>query len=665
MRSEQSLNKLKLEGLAMNKIKYLIMVLMFFVLSVTFPQSVHGRYGGEITDQNDVDSVIDVDSVTIELTHLDVNDTNLKLGFKIINNTDHDVWICDGLHPGDLTERFLDPDAKTLVIRRRFNLPMKGTPISRFFQSSYIRLRSGHEKVDSLFLDVPVDLRRFFGQSVGNAENAIRLVLEIGFYNEDLPGMILQIIDVAEKINCDLSVGSYGIQEISDRFFEGWTVAKIFKYDVDFRESVTSGGDEVRIPYMGQVLHGEQVLRLEVDNVSIPYKSNYPPLTDEPTPSETEPYGVTTVLTKFDVNDTKLELGFKIINNTDHDVWICDDVSVYSTMDFEVYLSEDEQTLLIRKRLDVPTIVYWPALPYGRYIRLRSDKERTESVSLDVPVGPWRLCADGLELPKSDLARRIVLEVGFYNEDLPKLIRDILEMAEEFDCARFENNSKYSATFFARYFKGAWIAQLFGGLSGFEENAYKEGSEEIRIPYSTYSRENFGVEQVLRIEVDGVHIPYDENAPINSEGTSPLPPKGKTCFLAETPVWIDGKIVPISKVGAGQSISKPFCTRPGFYPDRVGEVQEHTGTFECRDIVLESGNHIGVVGAHYFMHANGEWITAKDLKSGLSLRTLQGTIKINSVTVRATPYTGKVYNLKIKNSDEYIVGRDAVIVRDY
>ena len=370
-------------------------------------------------------------------------------------------------------------------------------------------------------------------------------------------------------------------------------------------------------------------------------------------------------LTRLDVNDTNLELSYKIKNNTDHDVWICDDVDVWSTMDFEVYLSENEQILLIRKRLDVPTIVYWPALPYGRYVLLRSDQERIESVSLAVPVGPWRLYADGLALPNSDHARRLVLEIGFYDENLPKLIRDILEMAEEVDCARLEYNSKYSATFFARYFKGAWIAQLFGGLSGFERSAYKEGSEEIKIPYSTYSRQNFGVEQVLRIDVDGVHIPYDENAPIHSDGVPSLPPKGRACFPAATPVWVDGMIVPISRVVAGQAIRRSLCTTPGTWPDRVEEVQEHTGTFECRDIVLESGNRIGVVGAHCFMLATGEWIGAQDLKSGLSLRTLQGTVRIKSVTVRAAPYTGKVYNLKINNSDEYIAGRDAVIVRDY
>ena len=360
---------------------------------------------------------------------------------------------------------------------------------------------------------------------------------------------------------------------------------------------------------------------------------------------------VTIALTRLDVNDTKLELSYKIKNNTDADVWVCDDVSVWSTMNFEVYLSEDEQTLMIRKRLDVPTTVYFVVPPYGRYVLLRSDQERTESVSLDVPVGPGPLFASRLGTP--DHARRLVLEIGFYDEDLPKLIRDILEMAEEVDCAPLKLNSqKYSATFYARYFKGAWIAQLFGGLSGFEENTYKEGSEEINIPYT---RQQLSGEQVLRIEVDGVHIPY-----LGYSGTIP---KDRACFPAETPVWVDGTLLPISKVVAGQAVRRSLCETQELWSDQVEEVQEHTGTFECRDIVMESGNSIGVVDAHCFMLADGEWIAAQDLKSGLSLRTLKDTVRIKSVTVR--PYTGKVYNLKIKNSDEYIVGRDSVIVRDY
>jgi hypothetical protein len=62
---------------------------------------------------------------------------------------------------------------------------------------------------------------------------------------------------------------------------------------------------------------------------------------------------------------------------------------------------------------------------------------------------------------------------------------------------------------------------------------------------------------------------------------------------------------------------------------------------------------------------SGEWIAAQDLKGGLKLRTKDGAVGIESVTTRATPFVGKVYNLKIKGSNQYMVGKDGVIVRDY
>ncbi len=229
-------------------------------------------------------------------------------------------------------------------------------------------------------------------------------------------------------------------------------------------------------------------------------------------PNNVEEKVVTIELTKLDVNDTTLELSYKIKNNTVHDVWICDDVAFnLASLDFEVYLSEDEQTLLIRRRLDVPTDVEWAINPRGHYVLLRSGQEWTESLSLDVPVHPRRQFAYGQVA--SDHARRLVLEIGFYNEDLPGMIREILEMAEKLNCARLETSGEYRTAFFMRYFKGIWIAHLFGGLSGFEKYTYQEGNEEISIPYTW---QNFGGEQVLRIEVDGVHIPYeDEYVPVD------------------------------------------------------------------------------------------------------------------------------------------------------
>jgi len=145
----------------------------------------------------------------------------------------------------------------------------------------------------------------------------------------------------------------------------------------------------------------------------------------------------------------------------------------------------------------------------------------------------------------------------------------------------------------------------------------------------------------------------------------PPPPKGRACFLADTPVWVNGALVRISNVVSGQMVGEPHCGLATDCLEQIETVEEHEGTFECRDIVLESGNRISVVDAHCFMLDSGQWIAAQDLRSGLRLKTLSGTVGIKSVATRAVPFVGKVYNLKVTGVDRYLVSEDGVIVRDY
>ena len=149
------------------------------------------------------------------------------------------------------------------------------------------------------------------------------------------------------------------------------------------------------------------------------------------------------------------------------------------------------------------------------------------------------------------------------------------------------------------------------------------------------------------------------------------PPKGRTCFIPETDVWVDGTLISISNVAVrscigwidGVSVKSLSMLLP--YLGKVEELQEHEGTFECYDVLLESGNSIGVAGNHYFLTESGQWLALRNLRSGTKLQTPNGSIGIVSVTKRPMPYVGKVYNLKVEGSDRYLVGKDAVIVRDY
>ncbi|MBN1972879.1 MAG: prepilin-type N-terminal cleavage/methylation domain-containing protein [Sedimentisphaerales bacterium] len=120
--------------------------------------------------------------------------------------------------------------------------------------------------------------------------------------------------------------------------------------------------------------------------------------------------------------------------------------------------------------------------------------------------------------------------------------------------------------------------------------------------------------------------------------------KGRACFLADTPVCINGQTMQIASV-------------------TDEKLEAHEGTWECRDIALESGNTISVVESHLFMLNSGIWVHAQDLRSGMTLRTQSGSVAIKSVTTRT--YTGMVYNVNAANSDQYLVGQDSVVVRDW
>ncbi|MHC4508163.1 MAG: prepilin-type N-terminal cleavage/methylation domain-containing protein [Planctomycetota bacterium] len=149
----------------------------------------------------------------------------------------------------------------------------------------------------------------------------------------------------------------------------------------------------------------------------------------------------------------------------------------------------------------------------------------------------------------------------------------------------------------------------------------------------------------------------------DGEGGPPLRPKPRgQCFPADTPVWVDGAPVQISKVTAGRTVGKVGCVAMA-HP--IEKLNEYEGIFECRDITLENGNRISVVDEHHFMLDSGKWIAAPNLQSGMKLKSMKGEVSIKSVVTRATPFVGKVYNLEIQNGEQYLVGKDGVIVRDW
>jgi len=97
----------------------------------------------------------------------------------------------------------------------------------------------------------------------------------------------------------------------------------------------------------------------------------------------------------------------------------------------------------------------------------------------------------------------------------------------------------------------------------------------------------------------------------------------------------------------------------------VTEHNESEGPWQRYDIVLETGNQISVADTHYFLLDSGPWAAVQDLTSGSKLTSLEGPVTVKCVVKRALPCIGKVYNLMVRNSERYLVGKDGIVVRDW
>jgi hypothetical protein len=186
---------------------------------------------------------------------------------------------------------------------------------------------------------------------------------------------------------------------------------------------------------------------------------------------------VTITLTELEVTEKTLELSWNIKNDSGHDIWICEAILVYNmSYDEEVYLDDDDQTLVIRRRLDVPTYVMWYLPPGSTYVRLHSHETSTEAVALNLPVHSVRVFQPKLPERGVKYARRVVVEIGYHTKDLPREARH-------------------------------W-----------EPYPDPDAVEQVVMDYYNSAKEG---EHVLRITVDGVLIPYEElwAEPINTQGT--------------------------------------------------------------------------------------------------------------------------------------------------
>jgi hypothetical protein len=200
----------------------------------------------------------------------------------------------------------------------------------------------------------------------------------------------------------------------------------------------------------------------------------------------------TITVTGLEVTDKSLTLRYEIENGSEQDIWICEDINWNRATHFEVYLDEYNQTLMIRRRLDVPLIPHVNQ-PFSRYVRLPTNESRTESVLIPLPVHRKGLFSGNGLIQDTVHAVSLLLEIGYYTGDLPGMIRGVLEKAER-------NTDKNKDIDLAD------VRSMGGPLDFNHHNeSLSQRDEQVIVAYTWQALKG---ERVLSTRINGQRIPY-------------------------------------------------------------------------------------------------------------------------------------------------------------
>jgi hypothetical protein len=180
---------------------------------------------------------------------------------------------------------------------------------------------------------------------------------------------------------------------------------------------------------------------------------------------------------------------YQIINDTEQDIWLCDDAD-RGRLGAHVYQVTDPPTLVIRRRLEIPRGIFRMP-PVGLYRLLRSGETRTESVVLPPPVVPRPLSEEQTEAPQMRSGKAFEIEIGYCVGDLPLTLRSMLEGSAGSDLPL---NTSYGVAVIT-------VLEELRRLSGLNEGLLSR--EECLLIASDYgSLERLEGEQILAIPID-------------------------------------------------------------------------------------------------------------------------------------------------------------------
>jgi hypothetical protein len=138
------------------------------------------------------------------------------------------------------------------------------------------------------------------------------------------------------------------------------------------------------------------------------------------------------------------------------------------------------------------------------------------------------------------------------------------------------------------------------------------------------------------------------------------PPYVTTCFVAGTPVrTLDGP-KPIEAIQVGDQVLSQDATT-GALGFQAVVFLHHNPPGKTLRVSLSDGESVVCSVYHRFWRANLGWAMARELKSGDTLRTLGGLVKVDKVEADTVQ---PLYNLDVSGPRSFFVGTSNVLVHD-
>jgi hypothetical protein len=144
----------------------------------------------------------------------------------------------------------------------------------------------------------------------------------------------------------------------------------------------------------------------------------------------------------------------------------------------------------------------------------------------------------------------------------------------------------------------------------------------------------------------------------------PAPPPSrsgapKECLAAGTPAWTDRGAVPIEQVRAGDRVlsQDPESGRLAYKPVLDTTIRPPAGLIRI-DL---KGHSLRTTGGHPFWVSGQGWVKASDLRPGMRLHTVSGSVDVDAA---GTADSAETYNLVVADYHTYFAGQEFALTHD-